>query len=265
MRLLFLADDPAAGGELSDTQLSDHYRHPLPNERAVWLRSNFVTSLDGSIQGTDGRSGSLNTPSDHHVFALHRAHADAVLVGAETVRAEGYRAVDLAPWQRELRVREGLSDFPLLAIVTRSLALDPGIAANGDLEVGRVMVLTSAGKTDEQLAPFAESGVEVVQLSPDTVDLVAAVDHLSAAGYRRVLCEGGSRLHRDLVAADLLDEMSLTLAPVMVGGEGRRTTVGPPLPAPAAFRLGSALHDEDGTLFVNYRRSRPLNSVRPEA
>lgn len=255
MRLLYLNSDPSAGSELSDGQLSDLYRHPVPGAGAVWLRSNFVTSLDGSIQGADGRAGSINTPSDNLVFALHRAHADAILVGAQTVRSEGYRAVDLEPWQREIRAREGLSDFPLLAIVTRSLDLDPAISLNGESEVGRVLILTTAGKTAAELEPFTAAGIEVTQLDGDDVDLVAVTEHLARVGCRRVLCEGGSRLHRDLIAADLLDETSLTLAPVMVGGEGRRTTFGGPLPDAPAFALRAALHADDGTLFVRYVRS----------
>ncbi len=256
MRLLHLSFDPIAHGELDEAGLSDLYRHPAVEGRRAWVRSNFVSSLDGSIQGADGHSGSINTESDHHVFALHRAHADAILVGAQTVRSEGYRAVDLDPWQRRLRTVEGLSDFPLLAVVTRSLDLDPGIAANGALPVGDVMILTTDGKTAEQLEPFTTAGIDVVQLGSGGVDLGAAVRHLAAADYPRILCEGGARLHHDLLAADLLDEMSLTMAPVVVGGEGHRTTVGGPLPDQPAFRLGSALYAEDGALFLNYLRAR---------
>jgi riboflavin biosynthesis pyrimidine reductase len=256
MRLLYLSSERSASGDIDEAELNQLYRHPLPQRRGVWLRSNFVTSLDGSIQGPDGRAGSINTVSDHHVFALHRAHADAILVGAQTARAEGYRAVDLAPWQRELRAAEGLTDFPVLVVVTRSLNLDPSIGSNGPLEVGGVTVITTQGKTRSQLEPFVAAGVEVLQLEGDTVDLRAVLRHLSATGCPRVLCEGGSRLHRDLLADDLLDEMSLTLSPVMVGGEGHRTTMGDPLVDSPAFELRWALHADDGALFVNYTRSR---------
>lgn len=255
MRLLFSAEQPDLPTQLDEEGLTSLYRHPLPRDRAVWLRSNFVTSLDGSIQGPDGRSGSINTPSDQQVFALHRAHTDVVLVGAETVRTEGYRAVDLAPWQRALREREGLSPYPLLAIITRSLSLSPEIAGRDDLEVGPVLVLTTAGKTAAELKPLTDAGIEVVQLpGSGGVDLSAVVAHLAEIRRPRVLCEGGSRLHRDLVAADLLDEMSLTLAPVMVGGDGRRTTVGDPLTDSPGFDLGSALYADDGTLLLRYVR-----------
>jgi riboflavin biosynthesis pyrimidine reductase len=258
VRLLFAAEpaepsDPAAA--LAEGHLTELYRHPSPQGRPVWVRSNFVTSLDGSISGPDGRSGSIGTPSDQHVFALHRALTDVVLVGAQTARAEGYRAVDLAPWQRELRAREQLSPFPLLAVVTRSLRLDPQIVANADLAVGPVLVLTTEGKTAAELGPLVDAGIEVVQLPGDSgVDLTAAMTALAGRGLPRVLCEGGSRLHRDLLAADLLDEMSLTLAPVVVGGDGARTTAGGPLPDARAFDLAAAVHADDGALFLRYRR-----------
>ncbi len=107
------------------------------------MRSNFVATLDGSVQGLDGRSGSINTESDHEVFALHRGLADVILVGAGTVRDEGYRAVDLEPWQTSLRAAEGLAPFPTLVVITGSLRLDPAFA-DPPYEHGPVLVVTSA-------------------------------------------------------------------------------------------------------------------------
>src|SRR5215207_8265585 len=100
---LIFSPDGGAPRALGDTDLVELYRYPAPESRA-WVRSNFVMSLDGSVQDPDGRSGSIGTESDHEVFALQRSLADGVLVGANTVRIEGYRAIDLEPWQ--LRIRE---------------------------------------------------------------------------------------------------------------------------------------------------------------
>lgn len=254
MRLVFASTDLSATADLSETDLVDLYRHRLPSERAVWLRSNFVATLDGAITGPDGRAGSINTPSDQHVFGLHRAHADVILVGAQTVRSERYRGVDLPPWQREIRSAAGLSEFPMLAVVTRSLDLDPALGSNGALDVGPVTIFTTAGKSPAALAPFTSAGVEIVQLDGAELDLVQVVDQLSARGFARVLTEGGPRLHRDLLARDLVDELSLTLAPLVVGGHGGRTTAGEWLDDPAAFALRFALYADDGTLFLNYVR-----------
>lgn len=252
MRLIFSADQRPTG-ELSEADLQDLYRHPRADGGA-WIRTNFVTSLDGSIVGADGRSGTINTPSDQHVFALHRAHCETVLVGAGTVRAEGYRAVDLQPWQREIRVSAGLSDFPLLAVVSASLNLDPGIAVDDD-QHGEVVIITSERASDAAVARFADHGIQVLRFGSDDVDLGAAVAALAAAGRGRILCEGGPRLHRDLLAAGLVDGLSLTLAPVAVGGDGSRTTAGHGLDAPAGFRLGFALHADDETLLTHWLRA----------
>jgi len=264
MRLLYAQDSPATGVDIGEAELRDLYRHPGSREGAVWLRSNFVVSLDGAIQGADGRSGSLSPASDQRIFALHRAHADAVLVGAQTVRAEGYRAVDLEPWQRDLRAVEGLSDFPTLVVISRSLDLDPGMVANGSLDVGTVAVITTAGKTAAELRPLNVAGVEVHQMPGPRLDLGAAVQLLAEMGLTRVLCEGGPRLHHNLLAAGLIDEMSLTLAPLVVGGSGGRTTAGAPLARPPGFELRSLLLGPDGALFLTYvcnRRNEPKNDL----
>ena len=84
MQLIF-GPDAGAPRRVDESELIELYRLPAPEGRG-WLRTNFVMSLDGSVQGPDGRSGTINTASDHHVFALQRALADAVLVGANTVR-----------------------------------------------------------------------------------------------------------------------------------------------------------------------------------
>ena len=209
-----------------------------------------MASLDGSISGPDGRSGSINTPSDQQVFALHRALADVILVGAQTVRAEGYRAVDLADWQREVREREGLADFPTLAIVTGSLDLDPSLATP-EHPHGPVVIITG-GHGDTDFAPFTAVGIKIIQTG-DVVDLAESVRLLAADGLPRVLCEGGPRLHRDLLAADLVDELSLTLSPTVVGGDGRRSTSGSALPHQLGFVLQHTLWADDETLFLSYR------------
>ena len=113
MQLIF-GPDAGAPRRVDESELIELYRLPAPEGRG-WLRTNFVMSLDGSVQGPDGRSGTINTASDHHVFALQRALADAVLVGANTVRSEGYRAIDLEPWQLEIREQEALAPYPRLS------------------------------------------------------------------------------------------------------------------------------------------------------
>lgn len=254
MRLLYARDFSSEHvGELEDHHLVDLYRHPVGSNGTAYVRTNFVTSLDGSISGADGRSGSINTASDHHLFALHRALADVILVGAQTVRTERYRAVDLAGWQSDVRAREKLAPFPSLAVVTRSLDLDPRLAVP-DRPHGPVLIIT-AGHTDAELRRFTESGIEILQTEGD-VDLAEIVGRLAAGGLPRILCEGGPRLHRDLLAADLVEELSLSLAPVVVGGSGQRSTSGDPVSPALGFDLRCVLAAEDQTVFTSYRRRR---------
>lgn len=251
MRLLHHRDGRPAG-PLTLGDLVDLYRWPdIPG--TAWARSNFITTLDGSVQGLDGRSGSINTASDHQIFTLHRALADVIVVGAGTVRGEGYRAVDLHEWQRALRDQEGLSPYPTLVVITSSLRLDPEFATP-PYEHGPVLVVTTSEHDDSATRPFANCGAEIWRSPGSTVDLRWLFDRLVERGLRRVLSEGGPMLHRDLLAAGLVDELSLTLAPSVVGGVGRRSTAGPALSARQDFDLGFLLLADDQTVFASYRK-----------
>jgi riboflavin biosynthesis pyrimidine reductase len=252
---LIFSTDHGAPRALSDSDLVELYRHPAPEGRG-WVRSNFVMSLDGSVQGPDGRSGSINTESDHHLFALQRALSDAILVGANTVRFEGYRAVDLEPWQLQIREQEGLAPYPMLVIISASADLDPVIATPAEGAGGAVMIITTAGKSAADLEPLRAAGITVLEAEGTALDLGHIVDQLAGTGFQRLLCEGGPRLHNDLLAAGILDEVCLTLAPVVVGGQGLRSTSGAALPLPSAFQLHHVMYADDGTLFTDYRVAR---------
>ena len=255
MRLLYHRDDPVTSESMADDRLVELYRHPLPpGGTGTLVRSNFVSSLDGSVQGPDGRSGSINTHSDQHVFALQRAHTDAILVGAGTVRAEGYRGVDLADWQQQIRLAEGLRPHPTLVIVTASLNLSPDIGTPAGSEVSPVVIITVAARDEAQLDRFRDAGSTVIQQDHVRVDLGEALGWLAEKGLQRVLCEGGPSLHRELLAGNHLDELCLTLAPVVVGGRGIRSTRGEAIQPVPEFDLLHSLYADDGALFTRYRR-----------
>ncbi|MGH3767096.1 MAG: dihydrofolate reductase family protein [Pseudonocardiaceae bacterium] len=198
------------------------------------VRLNMIASLDGAAT-VDGLSGGLGGAADHRVFAVLRGLADVVLVAAGTVRAEGY----------------GPSKVPL-AIVTRSCALD----LDSPLFTGgaRPIVLTVATAPPQAVAA-ARDVADVLIAGERSVDLQAALHQLGQAGYRSVLAEGGPSLNAQLAAADLIDELCLTVAPCLVGGDSRRILAGPP-----AGLTGFALHtlcEDGGYLFLRLRRASP--------
>jgi riboflavin-specific deaminase-like protein len=252
----------SAARRLGDQDLVELYRYPEPPTDA-WLRTNFVTSVDGAITGADGTASSVATASDQTMFALHRALADAVVVAGGTARHEGYRAVDLAPWQSDLRAAENLAPYPTLVIVSGRARVDPEVARPATGDGGPVVVVTTAGKPETELAPLRRAGIEVLELGTDTVDLRAMVDDLAGRGLPRLLCEGGPTLHRDLLAAGLVDELSLTLAPTLVGGTAARTTAGVALDPAVEVALDLVLLGDDGALFTRYRTlpERPVGRL----
>jgi riboflavin biosynthesis pyrimidine reductase len=221
-----------------------------PGDRP-WTRLNFITSVDGHTQGPDGRSGSLGTPADRAVFHLLRSTCDVVLVGAGTARAERYRPVKQDEVDATLRARSGRTTLPAIAVVSRSLELDPGLLAGG---ATATVVLTTADSPAERRAAAAEVA-DVVVVGERSVDPAAALAALRARGLDRVLCEGGPGLAHDLLANGQLDELCLTLRAMMIAGEGLRLVTGAPLVPAPALQLSSVLAD-GSDLFLRYTTAR---------
>ena len=226
----------------ADVDLHEAYRYPVDRP---WLRANMVTSLDGSAV-KDGRSGGLGGPADKEVFGVLRSLCDAVLVGAGTARAEGYRAPRAKEAHVERRRQSGQRPAPVLVLVTRGLDLDP----TGALFTGteRTVVVTS-GSTDTSARDRLAEVADLVVAGDDQVDIGAAFDVLRERGLRRVLCEGGPSLLGDLAAAGRLDELCVTISPQLVGGDGPRILHGPDL------ELGlrpTLLLEQDGVLLARY-------------
>jgi len=236
-----LAPGPAP---LDAAGLAAHYAYP-DGLTAPYVRVNFVSSADGAVT-VDGHSEGLGGPADKRVFAQLRELAEVILVGAGTVRAEDYRGARRPTAGRDLP--------PPIAVVTGSADLDPGSRLFTDTKVAPI-VLTVASAPAERRERLAAAGADVVVLDRLTPD--ALLGELGARGLHRVLCEGGPGLFGDLLAADAVDELCLTLSPLLAGGDAGRIARGPAgTPARSLSLVGVA--QEDGTLFLRYRRDAPF-------
>ncbi len=241
MRLLHPRSDDAGDAQVRATRLRSLYTFPA---RPTW-RALMVSTLDGSATGADGRSGSIGTTADARVFALQRSLADAVVVGAGTVRAEGYTRLCAA---------RGQARPPLLVVVSASGSLPASLASRSDGQGEAVLVVPAAAAVRKVSHARRLLGEEHVwSLGDRQVDLRALRQRLTRAGSRAVLCEGGPSLLADLYAASLVDELSLTWVPQVVGGDGPRIAHGPGMQQ--GMRMRHLLEDR-GTLLGLWRTVR---------
>jgi riboflavin biosynthesis pyrimidine reductase len=199
-----------------------------PRPRTIGV---MVQSVDGHVT-VDGRSGGLGGPEDRAVFRGLRARADALLVGAGTLNGERYSTTLDEP-HREARRARGLPAEPLLATVTRSFGLDADLPLLHE-ELTRAVVYT------ETAPPFPVDPARVDVVRRDAATPAAALADLAARGARLVNCEGGPGLLAALVRDGLVDELLVTLSPLLVGGEHALTMLrgdlGPDAPRPMALR-----------------------------
>lgn len=242
--------DEAPLSELGDEQLEQLYDYPSQLD-APWVQVNFVSSADGAVT-VAGHSEGLSSPADKRIFTLGRDLADVVLVGAGTALLESYGPVKDTQRRRTRRTRLGLHGVPPLAVVTRRCSLTPDSPLITEAPVAP-LIITCGTAPEARRAALAEAGADVLVHGEDTVDLPRALAALAERGLRRVCCEGGPQLFGQLIADDLVDQLCLTLAPLMAGGDAGRIATGPLPLAPRSMRLASVLHD-DGFLMLRYRR-----------
>ncbi|MBM7831542.1 riboflavin-specific deaminase-like protein [Agromyces cerinus] len=199
--------------------------YALPDRDTRRVRMNFVASLDGAAT-LEGRSGGLGDASDRLAMQVLRTLADVVLVGAGTVRVEGYGGLAVGEEDAAWRVARGLPGQPRLAVVSSSLDLDPD-SAFFTAAVTRPIVVTHAAAPAARRAAL-EQVADVIVAGEQAVDLRAMLDLLADRGLRQVLCEGGPHLFGALLEADLVDELCLSLSPMLVGGDAGRIVRGAP-------------------------------------
>jgi riboflavin biosynthesis pyrimidine reductase len=199
-----------------------------------WLRVNMVSSVDGAATGDSGKSGSINNAADKVVFDLLRTLADAVVVGAGTLREEGYRP---------------LTDKPLVAVSRRG-SVPPRLR---DAPAGSVLMATCASAEHLDEARSVLGRDHVIVAGEDSVDLSGVVAALHQRGLTQLLSEGGPTLLAALLAAELVDEIDATVVPRLVGGAGPRIVDGPPVDVPLSLQL---LLEEDDTLLARWLTPR---------
>lgn len=241
-----LLPDPAPTFDLG-TLLDRRDRTPPPGR--PWVMANMVMSVDGAFS-VEGRSAGLAGPADKAVFHTLRAAADAILVAAGTARDERYRRPSTVTHLQDHRRAMGLTGAPRLVVVSRSMAIphdQPFLAGDGP----EPLLLHPHG-VDTSGVP---AGVELrASGSGGGVDLRAALGALRDDGIEQVLCEGGPNLLGQLQGDGLLDELFLTVAPMLVGGSDLGL-LGPVTQDRQPLDLHRAL-EEDGYLFLTYRRPR---------
>ncbi len=201
--------------ELSE-QLAGYHPGAMAGGGRPFVYTNFAVTVDGHAT-IDQRSGTIGSDADTAILMGLRESADAVLVGAGTVRAENYGRLLPGKAARERRQSAGRSADPLAVIVGNSLNLpwDAGLFTSG---AGEVVIFTASG--DEP--PETKTPVSVVR-HPDGVDLDAALRLLhDEHGVRTLLSEGGPSLHGSLLEEGLVDELFITLGPKLAGGVGPR-------------------------------------------
>ncbi len=213
------------------------------------VRLNMIASVDGAA-AVDGRSGGLGGPADHRLFSVLRALADVVLVAAGTVRAEGYGPASLPDGLQAARRERDETPVPAIAVVSRSCQLDWDSSFFTAATV-RPVVLTVADAPAARLARAVEVADVVVAGEVD-VDLRRALAALAERGARSVLAEGGPSLNGQLASVGLLDEVCLTLAPWLAGGDARRILTNASDARPRTLRLSSVC-EEDEYLFLRFR------------
>jgi riboflavin biosynthesis pyrimidine reductase len=240
LRRIDAAGEPV--DDLVDLYLGDRRRV----EGRPWVALNFISSADGGT-AIEGKSSRLGDEDDKAVFAALRAMPDIILVGATTVEAENYHPVTLDESRRQRRLEAGLTEAPVLAIVSGRLSFDPELRVFSDPE-HRPIVITGPEADPAKLALLGDAA-DVIIL--EEVTAAGILKRLGAANV--ILCEGGPSLVGQFVAGGLVDELNLSIAPMLIGGASSRIARGPSADPPIDMRFDRGLLGER-LVFLRYLR-----------
>jgi riboflavin biosynthesis pyrimidine reductase len=261
VRQIYPVAEPAAqsGPPADDTQettdlLGRLYAYPRhAGQPRPWVRANMISSVDGAAE-SGGRSGGLGGPADRKLFHVLRSLADVILVGAGTIRAEGYGPAQASAMVPALR--QGRPATPPIAVISGRLDLDPDapLLSQAPADARTIVFAASAAPASQRAAVGRHA--ELIVAEPDQLTIGYVLTELAKRGYSRVLAEGGPSLLAQLAGAAMLDELCLTISPLLVGGKARRILSGGPggdLPpdAPQSLQLAHILAEND-YLFCRY-------------
>lgn len=206
--------------------------YAFPDVGRPWVRTNFVTTLDGAAHDSDGVTASFGGEIDTELFAHLRSLADVILVGAGTTRIEKYGPDSAAP----------------IAVVSHRLEIPDRLRRPG------VTVVTTSDAPESEVDALLTAGVEVIAHGTNEIDWPAVLASFADHGWMKVNCEGGPTLHGDLIAHDVVDELCLTIAPVLAAGSAPRIAHSQ-LPTTVGMTLAHAVPVGD-VLFTRWIRAR---------
>ncbi len=219
--------------------------------------AHFAMTADGKISTKNLTPSRFTSPSDKSRLHLIRAANDAILAGRGTIEADtmsmGLSRLDL----REERVRQGLPPEPLRVVISNEGRFDSSSKIFSYTSSSLVVLSTVRMPQDvrDAIAPHCD----LILFDAPTVPLRKALAMLRRDyAVNRLVCEGGGQLLRALASEDLLDEIRLTIAPVIFGGSAAPSLTGVPgelLPTPRFFRLAN-FAVSDGECSLHYIRQR---------
>ncbi len=223
---------------------------PAPPRRP-WVMVNMISSADGAI-AVDGTSEALGNPADQAVFSAVRACADWIAVAAGTARIERYGLPRPGSGARRARRAAGRDEPPRLAVASSSLSLSLDLPMFADRRPGeaRPLLLTGCNTVPKAVSRL-ETVAEVVRLPsarPTPAEILAV---LTQRGAEVVLCEGGPSFNGQFADAEVIDELCLSIAPLIAGGPSPRAFRGSQRTAPLPMELTHLLESDD-TLFARY-------------
>jgi riboflavin biosynthesis pyrimidine reductase len=212
-------------------RLTELYRPPRPD----WVRLNLIGTVSGAATGADGTSESITNPVDRMILRAIRSLADVVLVGAASVRAEGYFVPRTAA----------------LAVVSRSGDFSGRMLA-GNADHGPILVLCPAASVDRVRATVDDPAVRVIPV-PDaagSLSVGAIIEALRAEGFSSIVAEGGPDIAAQLVAGGVVDELCLTTSPQLNGAA--KPLFGSTEFDPIPLRLEQLLVDDGGATYARW-------------